>query len=82
MSDWTNVANEGRIELLENAKESLDLAIKDIEDALRGTEWQPHADAYIIGHLRSWIDAINPGDMGVQQYIDSIKRLDEKGEDS
>ena len=62
-----------RINLLVEAQENLSRAISLIEEGLRGTSHERHADAYIIGHLRSWIDAYGY-DMGIQQYID---RLDE-----
>lgn len=66
-----------RIDLLIEAQDKLSQAISLIEEGLKGTSYERHADAYIIGHLRSWIDAYGY-DMGVQQYID---RLDEDEED-
>jgi hypothetical protein len=66
-----------RIELLVEAQDKLSQAINLIEEGLRGTSHERHADAYIIGHLRSWIDAYGY-DMGIQQYID---RLDEEDEE-
>ena len=63
-----------REQLLYEAMEQLNTAIRNIETALRGTSMKGHADAYIIGHLRSWVDAEGTYNMGIQQYID---RLDE-----
>lgn len=66
-----------RINLLVEAQENLSRAISLIEEGLKGTSYERHADAYIIGHLHSWIDAYGY-DMGIQQYID---RLDEENEE-
>ena len=66
-----------RINLLVEAQDKLSQAISLIEEGLRGTSHERHADAYIIGHLRSWIDAYGY-DMGIQQYID---RLEKEGEE-
>ena len=63
---------------LHEAMELLELAINHIEIALKGTSLKGHADAYIIGHLRSWVDAEGTYNMGIQQYID---RLDDEDED-
>lgn len=67
-----------RKQLLYEAMDQLDSAIRNIEAALKGTSMEGHADAYIIGHLRSWIDAEGTYNMGIQQYID---RLDEEEEE-
>jgi hypothetical protein len=63
---------EERKELLMEAQEQLNLAIDNIKTALRGTGHEHYADAYILGHLRSWIDA-SGYDMGIQQYIDKLE---------
>jgi hypothetical protein len=63
---------EERKELLFEAQEQLNLAIANIETALRGTSHEHHADAYILGHLRNWVCAWGY-DMGVQQYIDKLE---------
>ena len=67
--------NEERKQALYDAIQQLDLAIRNIEVALKGTSFKGHADAYIIGHLRGWIDGEGTYNMGIQQYID---RLDDK----
>lgn len=63
---------------LQEAMELLELAVGHIKTALKGTSMEGHANAYIIGHLRSWIDAEGTYNMGIQQYID---RLDEEEEE-
>jgi hypothetical protein len=69
-----------RIDLLVEAQDKLSQAISLIEEGLRGTSHARHADAYIIGHLRSWIDAYGY-DMGIQQYIDRLDNEDEEEDD-
>ena len=69
-----------RIELLVEAQDKLSQAINLIEEGLRGTSHENHADAYIIGHLRSWIDAYGY-DMGIQQYIDRLNEDEEEDEE-
>ncbi len=70
-----------RINLLVEAQDKLSQAISLIEEGLRGTSHERHADAYIVGHLRSWIDAYGY-DMGIQQYIDRLeKEEDEEDEE-
>jgi hypothetical protein len=66
-----------RVDLLIEAQEKLSQAISLIEEGLKGTPHERHADAYIIGHLRSWIDAYGY-DMGIQQYIDRLYEEDEE----
>jgi hypothetical protein len=68
---------EERIELLTEAQEKLEEAIALVEQGLMGTSHQRHAEAYILGHLRNWVDSSNRFDMGIQQYID---KLQEEGE--
>jgi hypothetical protein len=70
--------NWERIDCLNEATEQLYKAIDNIKDALRGTSHEGHANAYILPHLRSWIDSDNRFNMGIQQYID---RLDEEDEE-
>ena len=69
-----------RKELLWEAQEQLNLAISNIETALRGTSHEGYADAYILGHLRNWVDA-SGYDMGVQQYIDKLEEEEYEEED-
>lgn len=71
---------EERKELLFQAQEQLNLAIANIETALRGTSHEGYADAYILGHLRNWVDA-SGYDMGVQQYIDKLEEEEYEEED-
>ena len=71
---------EERKELLFEAQEQLNSAIANIETALRGTGHEHHADAYILGHLRNWVDA-SGYDMGVQQYIDKLEEEEYEEED-
>jgi len=71
-----------RIDLLREAQNKLYETINLIEAALQGTSHERHADAYILGHLNSWIDA-GGYDMGIQQYMDrlEIEELEERDED-
>jgi hypothetical protein len=72
-----------RIEILEEAQAKLEEAIGLIEEALKGSSHQRHAETYIIGHLNNWVDSGNRFDMGIQQYIDKFKEEQEEagGED-
>ena len=73
---------EEKIDLLNEATEQLLAAVDNIEAALRGTSLAGHANAYIIPHLRSWIDSDNRFNMGVQQYIERLyDGEDEEDED-
>lgn len=72
---------EGRIKLLEEAQAKLEEAIGLIDEALRGTTHQRHADAYLLGHLRNWMDSGNRFDMGIQQYIDKLREEEEYFDD-
>jgi hypothetical protein len=47
--------NKERVEVLEEAREHLEVAIALIENAVRGTKEQERARLYILGHLRSWL---------------------------
>ena len=67
-----------RIEALHDAERQLNLAMDNIKAALRGTSHEGHANAYILPHLRSWLDSDNSFNMGIHQYIDC---LDEEEED-
>jgi hypothetical protein len=69
-----------RIDLLIEAQDKLSQAISLIEEGLKGTSYERHADVYIIGHLRSWTDAYGY-DMGIQQYIDRLDNEDEEEDD-
>ncbi len=69
-----------RIDLLDEAKDELQSAIQKIRDAVRGTSLEGHANAYIIGHLRSWLDAAGTYNMGIQQYIDRMHDEDDEEE--
>ena len=60
-----------RIHLLNEAQTHLNEAISLIEQSLRDTEHERHADAYIIAHLNNWVDA-QGYDTGIQQYIEQI----------
>jgi oligoribonuclease (3'-5' exoribonuclease) len=61
-----------RINLLDDAQCKLSEAIELIQTALKGTEYESHAEAYILGHLENWIDAHSSFNMGVQQYMDAL----------
>ena len=67
------VADQARIELLQNAMEHLDLAIKDFEDATRGTELAERAATELLPILRDAVDSLGQG-WGVQQYIDELEK--------
>lgn len=62
-----------RVEALETAKGKLEEAIELIRDALAGTQYERHADAYLVAHLRSWIDEDNRINYGCQQYIEKLE---------
>lgn len=59
-----------RIEALHDAERQLNLAIDNIKVALRGTSHEGYADAYIVGHLTSWLDS--DFNMGIAQYIEKL----------
>jgi hypothetical protein len=61
-----------RIDLLDDAQCKLSEAIELIETALKGTEYEAHASAYILGHLENWVDSDNSYNMGIQQYMDAL----------
>ena len=65
-----------RIELLTEAQQKLNECIDLIKTALKGTSDERYADAYILGHLRNWVDA-GGHDKGIKQYIESILDEDE-----
>lgn len=69
-----------RIELLIEAQQKLSETVALIEEALKGTTHERHADAYIIGHLNNWIDG-SGYDMGIQQYIDKLQEESEYDEE-
>lgn len=60
-----------RINNLEEAQDHLNQAIELISVALRDTEHERHADAYIIAHLNNWVDA-HGYDTGIAQYIQEL----------
>jgi hypothetical protein len=69
---------EERIDMLNEAQRKLAEAIELIGCAVQGTEYEASADAYILGHLRAWMDGDNKYD------TTSIPRLIERftGEES
>ena len=69
-----------RIELLIEAQQKLSETVALIEEALKGTSHERHANAYIIGHLNNWIDG-SGYDMGIQQYIDKLQEESEYDEE-
>jgi len=70
-----------RKQALYNAMDQLDSAINNIRVALRGTTFESHADAYIIGHLRHWVDGEGTYNMGIQQYINKLDDEENYDED-
>lgn len=74
------MATEERIKLLIEAQQKLSETVALIEEALKGTSHERHADAYIIGHLNNWIDG-SGYDMGIQQYIDKLQEESEYDEE-
>ena len=62
-----------RIELLREAQHQLLKAIENIFYALKGTEHEAHANAYILSHLEDWIDASGSYNMGIEQYIEELE---------
>lgn len=71
-----------RLNLLADAEEKLSETVDLIRRALSGTEYQAHAEAYILGHLQNWIDSSYSNDMGIQQYKDALfEDMDDEEED-
>lgn len=62
-----------RIELLREAQHQLLKAIENIFYALKGTEYEAHANAYILSHLEDWVDASGSYNMGIEQYIEELE---------
>ncbi len=65
------LSTQERIIKLEDAQEHIQSAITLIEQALKNTQHETHANAYIIGHLKNWIDS-SRYDSGIAQYIDDL----------
>lgn len=72
---------EERIELLQEAQGKLNEVVGLIEQALKGTTHERHAETYLIGHLNNWIDSGNRFDMGIQQYIDKLQEEEDYEEE-
>lgn len=70
-----------RIELLQEAQDKLGEVIEMVDQALKGTTHQRHAETYLLGHLNNWMDSGNRFDMGIQQYIDKLQEEGEYEED-
>ena len=62
-----------RIDMLQEAYDSLEKSIALISDALRGTSLNSHANSYIIPHLRGWLDG-ERYNMGITRYQESLLR--------
>lgn len=78
MENLTPDQLEDRIEALEQADYNLRMVIKQISDALQGTEHESHANAYIIPHLTGWLDG-GRYNMGINQYQEALeKQLNEE----
>jgi hypothetical protein len=77
-----DMPTEERIELLSEAQAKLAEAISLIEQGLRGTSHQRHAESYLLGHLNNWMDSGNRFDMGIQQYIDKLEEESEYDEEN
>jgi hypothetical protein len=73
------MTTQERKDTLHEAMDQLNQAMDNIQYALRGTSHERHADAYILGHLRNWIDSDNSFNMGIVQYIESLDK--EEGDD-
>ncbi len=73
------MTTQERKDTLHEAMDQLNQAIDNIQCALRGTSHERQADAYILGHLRSWIDSDNSFNMGIVQYIEELDK--EEGDD-
>ena len=71
MYNYSNLTAEERIEMLEDAKDKLWTAIELIQEALYETEHQRHAEAYIIPHLKGWIEDTKY-DIGIDGYIEYL----------
>lgn len=75
------MTRDDRIELLRQAETELESCIHNIETALRDTPEESHANAYILGHLRTWLGNGNPYDKGIDKYIDEMYEWDEEMDD-
>jgi len=72
MENLTQDEIADRIEMLEQADWNLRTVIKQISDALQGTEHESHANAYIIPVLTAWLDGGRHG-MGIAQYQEALQ---------
>lgn len=72
MENLTPDQLEDSIEALEQADYNLRMVIKQISNALQGTEHERHANAYIIPHLTNWLDG-GRHDMGIAQYQEALE---------
>ena len=71
-----NLTYQERIDLLEEAADQINEAIDAIELAVRGTEHQASAHAYIIAHLKNWANGSNPYDEHIPKLIDQMTMND------
>ena len=63
-----------RIEMLEDAQEKINEAIDLITEAVRDTDDEASAQAYIIAHLKNWANGENPYDDHIPNLIESIRK--------
>jgi len=66
------LSREERLELLEEAKKQLVQAIEHISDAVKDTDEDRRANAYIIPHLTDWLNN-EPG--SVEALITAISEM-------
>lgn len=59
---------------LYKAQEKLEDVINLLQATFAGTKNENHADAYIIGHLRNWLNCEAGGNSGIAQYIYDLER--------
>lgn len=63
------MTNEDRAEICEEASEMLQECIALLRQAVRGTDMEGQANAYIIPHLESWAEYANRN-YGIMDYAE------------
>lgn len=82
MGDLRKIAKEVRgqtvdpyesIALLEEAQVALNEGIEKIRQAMAGTDYESHAEAYILPHLEEWANSPDSPDYTIPRYIEVMK---------
>jgi hypothetical protein len=64
--------NIDRVELLTEAQQKINEAIRLIREALEDTSEERSAEAYILGHLENWANGTYSMDTTCQKLIDGL----------